>query len=109
MNAAAYRATSDCSAATEYTAISTEGGISTSSVPAEATAPAAKAGSYPCLRISGMATRENVAAVAIDDPQMAPKSAHEPMVALARAPRKPEKTALDARNSSVAMPARAAT
>ncbi len=39
--------------------------MSTASVPAEATAPAANAGSYPCRRISGIATLEKVAAVAI--------------------------------------------
>src|SRR5688500_18847886 len=81
----------------------------TSSVPAEATAPAANAGLYPCRRISGMATRENVAAVAIDDPQIAPNSAHEPIVALASAPRMPENTALAAPKSSDAMLARVAT
>ena len=78
-------------------------------MPAEATAPAANAGSYPCRRISGIATLENVAAVAIDEPQIAPNSAQAPIVAFAKAPRTPEKTALHAWNSSVAMLPRAAT
>ena len=47
-----------------------------------------------------MATREKVAAVAIDDPQIAENAAHEPIVAAARAPRMPEKSALAAANSS---------
>src|SRR5262245_39219767 len=90
-------------------AVSTDGGMSTSSVPAEATQPAANDGSYPCLRISGIATLEKVAAVAIDEPQMAPNSAQAPIVALARAPRMPENTALEAWNNSVAILAREAT
>ena len=56
-----------------------------------------------------MATRENVAAVAMEEPQMAPKSAQAPIVALASAPRMPENSALEAWNSSVAMFAREAT
>jgi len=52
---------------------------------------------------------EKVAAVAIDEPQIAPKSAHEPMVALASAPRTPAKTPFTASNSSLAMLPRAAT
>src|SRR4029079_13047814 len=90
-------------------AVSTDGGMSTSSVPAEATQPAANDGSYPCLRISGIATLEKVAAVAIDEPQIAPNSAQAPIVALANAPRRPENTALQGWNSSVGMLPRAAT
>ena len=56
-----------------------------------------------------MATREKVAAVAIDEPQMAENAAHEPMVAAARAPRMPEKSALAAANSSEDICAREAT
>jgi hypothetical protein len=52
---------------------------------------------------------ENVAAVAIDEPQMAPNAAQAPTVALASAPRKPEKTAFAASKSSRDMPAREAT
>ena len=50
-----------------------------------------------------------MAAVAIDEPQIAPNSAQAPIVAFASAPRIPENTAFDARNSSVAMLAREAT
>jgi hypothetical protein len=50
---------------------------------------------------------ENVAAVAIEEPQIAPNSAQAPMVAFASAPRTPENTALQAWNSSVAMLPRA--
>src|SRR5258708_38420818 len=56
-----------------------------------------------------MDTLEKVAAVAIDEPQIAPKAAQAPMVALASAPRMPENTAFDASNSSRAMLAREAT
>ena len=52
---------------------------------------------------------EKVAAVAIDEPQIAPNAAQAPTVALASAPRKPEKSAFAASNSSRDMPARAAT
>jgi len=56
-----------------------------------------------------MATLEKVAASAMDDPQIPPKRAQAPVVALARAPRKPENTALAASNSSWAMMPREAT
>ena len=56
-----------------------------------------------------MATREKVAAVAIDDPQIAENAAHEPIVAAASAPRMPEKSALAAAKSSEDMFARDAT
>jgi len=52
---------------------------------------------------------EKVAAVAIDEPQIAPNAAQAPMVALVSAPRNPEKMALAASNSSRDMPAREAT
>jgi hypothetical protein len=52
---------------------------------------------------------EKVAAVAIEEPQIAPNSAHEPMVALASAPRTPANRPLTALNSSFAMLPRAAT
>src|SRR5215470_7247019 len=92
-----------------YSAVSTDGGMRMANVPADATVPPAKLGSYPWRRISGMATRENVAASAMDEPQMPPKSAQAAVVALARAPRKPENTALAASNSSWAMIPREAT
>ena len=50
-----------------------------------------------------------MAAVAIEEPQIAPKSAHEPIVAFASAPRTPANTPFTASNSSFAMLARAAT
>ena len=52
---------------------------------------------------------EKVAAVAIDEPQIAPNSAHEPMVAFASAPRTPANRPFTASNSSFAMLPRAAT
>ena len=45
----------------------------------------------------------------VDDPQIAPKAAHAPMVALASAPRNPEKTPFAASKSSRDIPACAAT
>src|SRR5258705_11137311 len=56
-----------------------------------------------------MDTRENVAAVLMHEPQMAPNSALAPMVALASAPRSPENRPLQASKSSRAMLARDAT
>ena len=47
--------------------------------------------------------------MAIEEPQIAPNSAHAPMVALASAPRTPENRPLAASNSSFAMLAREAT
>ena len=47
--------------------------------------------------------------MAIDDPQTAPNRAHEPIVALASAPRIPENTALHASNNSLDMLPRVAT
>ncbi len=52
---------------------------------------------------------ENVAAVAMEEPQIEPNAAQAPMVALASAPRTPENTAFEASNSSFAMLAREAT
>ena len=52
---------------------------------------------------------EKVAAVAIEEPQIEPNAAQAPMVALASAPRHPEKIAFAALNSSRDMPAREAT
>jgi len=45
----------------------------------------------------------------MEDPQIAPNSAQAPMLALASAPRRPEKKPLQASNSSFAMLAREAT
>src|SRR5688572_30924304 len=87
----------------------TDGGMRMPSVPAEATQPAAKPSSYPWRRISGIATLEKVAAVAIDEPQIAPNAAQAPMVAWMSAPRQPEKIALAASKSSRDMPAREAS
>ena len=56
-----------------------------------------------------MATLEKVAAVAIDEPQIAEKAAQEPMVAAANAPRTPLKTAFAASNNSLDILAREAT
>ena len=50
-----------------------------------------------------------MAAVAIEEPQIAPNSAQAPIVAFASAPRIPENTALQAWNNSVAILAREAT
>ena len=51
------------------------GGINAPSVPDTATLPQASPRSYPALSISGMAIRENEAAVATDDPDAAANKA----------------------------------
>jgi hypothetical protein len=56
-----------------------------------------------------MATLEKVAAVASEDPQIAPNNAQAPIVAFAKAPRIPENSALQAWNNSAAIFARDAT
>jgi len=65
----------------------TEGGTSDPRVPPAAIQPVAKPGEYPRLIISGSATLPKVAAVAGDDPQMAPKKPHPPIVDRAKPPR----------------------
>ena len=60
------------------------------SVPAEATVPVAIRTSYPKRSISGTAMREIVAAVASEEPDIAPKPAHVPTLAMASDPRSPE-------------------
>ena len=62
------------------------GGISDASVPPAATTPAANRLSYPFFSISGMATRENTAAVAVDAPETAAKPAVANTVAIANPP-----------------------
>ena len=71
--------------ATRITKIA-DGGISDASVPPAATTPAASFLSYPCLSISGIATRENTAAVAVDAPDTAANPAVANTVATARPP-----------------------
>ena len=66
----------------------TEGGTNEPSVPPAAIHPVAKEGAYFRLSISGKATLPKVAAVAGDDPQMAPKKPHPPMVDRANPPRR---------------------
>ena len=63
------------------------GGIMMPRLPAAAMQPQARPGSYPCLRISGMATLPMAAAVALVDPQMAEKPAVATIVAMASPPR----------------------
>ena len=55
-------------------------------VPPAASTPVDNAPEYPNRRISGIATVAMVAPVAIDDPQIDPKAAHPPMVAIASPP-----------------------
>jgi hypothetical protein len=76
----------------------TLGGISMPRPPPAATVPLASASSYLKRRISGSATAAIVAAVAGPEPQMAPKAAHAPTVAIARPPRKPESQLFAAAN-----------
>ncbi len=57
-------------------------------LPPAATTPVARAGSYPRFFISGSATEDMVAAVALVEPQMAENAAHAPMVAIASPPRR---------------------
>ncbi len=64
------------------------GGIMTPKVPAAAMLPQARPGSYPCRRISGMATLPMAAAVALVEPQMAEKPAVATTVAKANPPRR---------------------
>jgi hypothetical protein len=79
----------DVPAKTAYTTIRIEGGISEPSVPAEATQPVARPGSYLCLSISGTAMRLMPAAVATDDPEAAAKSVQAATLATASPPGTP--------------------
>ena len=65
----------------------TDGGIRMPSVPPAAIDPAAKESACLKRRISGIDTRAIVAAVASDDPQIAPKPAQAAMVDMERPPR----------------------
>ena len=66
----------DCSVCIPYTIKITLGGISTPNAPPAATLAEDKESSYLYLRISGSAIAPIVAAVAVFDPQIAPKMAH---------------------------------
>src|SRR5688500_4915914 len=81
-----------------------EGGIRMPSVPPAAITAVEVASSYFALRISGIATRVMVAAVAMELPQIAAKPAQAAIVERARPPRKRPSQALLARNSSRDMP-----
>ena len=67
----------------------TDGGIRMPMIPPAATEAVARVSAYRYCRISGMATRDMVAAVATDDPHMAENAPHAPMVASAMPPRNP--------------------
>src|SRR6056297_4186250 len=64
----------------------TDGGIKIPRVPPAARVAVEKPPEYPLRRNSGSATRLIVAAVASDDPQIAPKPAHAPTAAMATPP-----------------------
>src|SRR5438105_15434797 len=83
-----------------------EGGIMMPSVPPPATTPAARRSEYADFFIDGYATLANVAAVAMDEPQMPPNPADAHTVAIASPPRSWPWNAYAARNSSCDMPAR---
>ena len=81
-------------AATAYTTMVIDGGMRMPSVPPAAMEPVASASEYPKRFIDGYATLLMVAAVAIEEPQMAPKparfaiSAWFALMVPARTPRK---------------------
>src|SRR6478736_4562115 len=77
-----------------------EGGIRIPRLPPAAREPVEKPSSYPAFRISGSAMRDIVAAVAIDEPQTAPKQAEAEMAAIERPPRNPERNFCAAMNKS---------
>src|SRR5215470_7187922 len=83
-----------------------DGGIMMPSVPPPATTPDARRSEYPNFFIEGYATLANVAAVAMEDPQMPPKPADAQIVAMARPPRRWPMNVYAARNSSCDIPAR---
>ena len=63
-----------------------DGGINDARVPPAATTPAANFLSYPSLSISGIATLEKTAAVAVEAPETAANPAVANTVATARPP-----------------------
>ncbi len=75
-----------CSVKIEYIIRITDGGINMPKVPPAANVPVLNAPEYPSLLNSGRATFPIVAAVAREDPQIAPKPAHAPMAAIATPP-----------------------
>ena len=76
------------------------GGIKIPRVLPAATQPAAKLSLYFWARISGTATEEMVAAVAIAEPETAAKPAQEMIAAMDRPPRICPSQALNTRNRS---------
>mgnify|MGYP003322120043 FL=1 len=64
----------------------TDGGIKIPNVPPAAKAPVLKALEYPIFLSSGKATLPIVAAVANEDPQIAPNPAQAPTAAIATPP-----------------------
>ena len=64
----------------------TDGGINIPSVPPAARVPVLKAPEYPSLLNSGNATYPIVAAVASEEPQIAPNPAQAPIAAIATPP-----------------------
>src|SRR5690625_2593021 len=72
------------------------GGINEPSVPAEATTPLAKAGSYLYLSISGVAIRANAADTATLEPEAADSKPQAPTLATANPPGKRESKILAA-------------
>ena len=69
------------------------------SVPPAASAPVARAPEYLARSSSGSATWPIVAAVASEEPQMAPNAAQAPTAAMAMPPRQCPMNALTKRNS----------
>ena len=70
-----------------YSTMITDGGIRIPMVPPAATVAVARSSLYPYRRISGIATRDIVAAVATDDPQIAENAPQAQIVASPSPPR----------------------
>src|SRR4051812_33872786 len=84
-----------------------DGGIMMPRVPPAAMTPMDRESLYPSLRVEGYATLLMVAAVAMEEPQIAPKPAHAATVACASPPRRWPMKEYAAWNNSCASPARA--
>ena len=78
------------------------------SVPPAAKAPVANAFEYLKRLSSGRATWPMVAAVASDEPQIAPNPAHPPIAAMATPPLRCPKKTFAASNRALLIPARVA-
>ena len=85
--AAINKTPTDCSAINAYTINKRLGGISIPRTDDPATTPTENRAVYPCVIISGVATRVKTAADAIEEPVIAAKSAFAATVAMPRPPR----------------------